>query len=122
MAKLTLRVGAIGRWPRNRAKCVSKRTHFGTKKQDIRLYLCTRQLTPSGQDIGIIAASGAFSAKSPPARIRTRIQVWACGFRRNDRTVLLLGIEPKYGVWACESHEIWAGGCLESSIRALNRP
>ena len=45
MAKLTLRVGAIGRWPRNRAKCVSKRTHFGTKKQDIRLYLCTRQLT-----------------------------------------------------------------------------
>ena len=65
MAKLTLRVGAIGRWPRNRAKCVSKRTHFGTKKQDIRLYLCTRQLTPSGG-----AAAPRFKLR-PPAGIST---------------------------------------------------
>ena len=67
-----------------------------------------------------IAASGVRSIGDvPSARIRQRIQVWACGFRRNDHTILLLGIEPKYGVWACESHEIWAEGIPESSIPAL---
>ena len=63
-----------------------------------------------GGDTGMDIAARGVIGDVCFARIRTRIELWACRFRSLDRTIMLLGIGPKYGVCARESHGISAEG------------